>query len=300
MALVLISGCHWSYSTSVFDSIHLRVLPSLKKNVPGQSVNRRRGFQFGGSASVLIVVTAAGPAPIDGPFAELTSNRVLVDVVDRGLNRLLGSKVPIISTPFLPESKAVDSRPFADHKFRQERVAVVFQAFLDSSRKGGLQRLEEQVDPYVVGRRLNENVNVIGHEDIGDQSASLALGGKVKALREESSPIVVRQKRHPTITRECQLVAITGLMEPLDGLPIAVHGQRTYRGGKFEARLLRAFAGALVEYDQWHPELEHCSSTTSGQWHPEMLTSATRPASPKLARSLTGTIPLILQLEDRR
>ncbi len=213
--------------TRPVSAIHLRPLPSLEQKVPGQSVNGRRGFQSDGSLSALVVVADARPAPVGGPFAELASNRVLVDVADRSLNGPLGSKVPIITTPFLPESKAVNSGPFADREFRQKRVTVVFQAFLDSSRKGGLERLQEQVDPDVVSRRLNEDMNMLGHEDIGDQSTSLALDGKVEALRQKTTPIVVGQEGHPPITRERQLVAIAGLMRPLDGLPMAVHSQRT-------------------------------------------------------------------------
>jgi hypothetical protein len=112
MALVSIYGCHWSYPTSVFfmDSINIR----LDVEIPLQAVNRRRDFESTGPLSILFVVTGAGPSPIGRRFAELPTDRVLVDVGNRGLNGLHGSEVPIITSAFLPESKTVFSGPLQD------------------------------------------------------------------------------------------------------------------------------------------------------------------------------------------
>ena len=45
----------------------------------------------------------------------------------------------------------------------------------DASAKGGFQRFQEQGRAEVMERRLNEDVNVLRHENIGDQPARLRL-----------------------------------------------------------------------------------------------------------------------------
>ncbi len=76
-----------------------------------------------------------------------------------------------------------------------------------------------------MGRGLNEDVNVVRHEDIGDEPARLTVDGKIKTFRQESSPLVVRQEWSPPRARESQLVAIAGLVKSLDGLSMAAHGR---------------------------------------------------------------------------
>ena len=112
MALVSISGCHWSYPTSVF--IHSTNIQRLDVEVPGQAVNRRRDFESTCPLSILFVVTGAGPSPIGRPFAELPTHRVLVDVGNPAFNGLHGPEVAIITSAFLPESKTVGSGPLQD------------------------------------------------------------------------------------------------------------------------------------------------------------------------------------------
>jgi hypothetical protein len=60
VALVKISGCHWSYPTSVF--IHSTTMQMLAVEVPGQAVNRRRDFEWNCPLSILLVVTGVGPS----------------------------------------------------------------------------------------------------------------------------------------------------------------------------------------------------------------------------------------------
>ena len=77
-----------------------------------------------------------------------------------------------------------------------------------------------------MGCGLNKDMDVLWHENIGDQSARLSVDGMIGAFRQEVSPFVVRQERHPAVAREGQLVAITGLMKSPDGLSMAAHGRR--------------------------------------------------------------------------
>ncbi len=113
VALVSIYGCHWSYSTSVFliDSTYMQ---RLDGEVPGQAVNRRTDFESTCPLSILFIVTGAGPSPIGRPFAEVPTDRVLVDGGNRGFHGLHGPEVPIITSAFLPESKPVGSGPLQD------------------------------------------------------------------------------------------------------------------------------------------------------------------------------------------
>ena len=106
---------------------------------------------------------------------------------NRGFNRLHGPEVPIITSPFLPKTKTVDSGPLQDRETFQERTPDRFQEFLDASGKRCFQRFQEQVRAEVVGHRLNEDVNVLRHEDRGDQPARLTEDGLIEAYRQEIS-----------------------------------------------------------------------------------------------------------------
>ncbi len=80
--------------------------------------------------------------------------------------------------PFLPESNTVDSRPLQHLWAFFQRAPSGLKESLDSSRKPGLQRSQDQVDSEVMGRGLNEDVNVLRHEDIGDSPARSILPPK--------------------------------------------------------------------------------------------------------------------------
>jgi hypothetical protein len=77
----------------------------------------------------------------------------------------------------------------------------------------------------VVGRGLNKDVNVLRHEDRGDEPARLTVDGKIKTFRQEMSPLVVGPEWNPPRARASQLVAIAGLVKSLDGLSMAAHGR---------------------------------------------------------------------------
>ena len=76
-----------------------------------------------------------------------------------------------------------------------------------------------------MGRGLDEDVNVVRHEDIRDQPARLTVDGMIKTFRQEMSPFVVGPEGNPPVARESQLVAIAGLVKSLDGLSMAAHGR---------------------------------------------------------------------------
>jgi hypothetical protein len=146
-----------------------------------------------------------------------------VDVGNSGFNGLHGPEVSIITSAFLPESKTLGSGPLQDREPFQQRTSHRFQESLDASRKRGLQRFQEQVHADVMGRGLNEDVNVLRHEDIGDQPARLTVDSMIETFRQEMLPFVVGQERNSPEARESQLVAIAGLVKSPDGLTMAAH-----------------------------------------------------------------------------
>jgi hypothetical protein len=218
---VSISGCHWSYPTSVF--IPSTTMPRRDVEVPGQAVNRRRDFASNRPLSIWFGVTGAGPSPIGRPLAALATDRVLVEGGHRGLNGLHGWEIPIITSASLPGSKTPGPGPLEDRQPFQERAPDGLRVPLDPSGKRGLQRPQQQVHADVMGRGRNEDGNVLRQEDRGDQSARLTGDGLIETLRREMSSFVVRQQGNPPIARESQLVAIAGLVRSLDGLSVAAH-----------------------------------------------------------------------------
>ena len=90
-------------------------------------MDRRRDFESTRPLAILFVVTGTGPSPIGRPFAQLPTDRILVDVGNRGFNGLHRSEVPIITSAFLPESKNLGSWPLQDREPFQQRAPDSFQ-----------------------------------------------------------------------------------------------------------------------------------------------------------------------------
>ena len=105
-------------------------------------------------------------------------------------------------------------------------LPAVSKSLLIRQENGAFSALQEQVDSEVMGRGLNEDVNVLRHEDMGDEPARTAVDGLIQTFRQEMPPLVVRQEWNPPIARESQLVTIARLVKSLDGLSMAVHGRR--------------------------------------------------------------------------
>ena len=190
-----ISGCHWSYPTRVF--IPSTTMQRRDVEVPGQAVNRRRDFESNGPLSLSFGVTGAGPSPIGRPLAELATDRVLVDVVHRGLNGLQGSEIPIITSAFLPGSKTPGPGPLEDRQPSQERAPYGLRVPLDPSGKRGLQRFQQQVHADVMGRGRNEDVNVLRQEDRGDPPARWTADGMIETFRREMSSLTEQRSSLP-------------------------------------------------------------------------------------------------------
>jgi hypothetical protein len=66
-------------------------------------------------------------------------------------------------------------------------------------------------------------MDMLGHEDEGDQPEVVTQQSPVQALRETSSPVLIRQKGHPTKAGEGELMTITGFMASADCLVLCAH-----------------------------------------------------------------------------
>ena len=71
------------------------------------------------------------PLPVDGAFAEASSNWVEMAVRDRGLNSVRLKQIAIETWPFLPEPKAVLSRPFTHCPCTEQLGLAIYQNLLD-------------------------------------------------------------------------------------------------------------------------------------------------------------------------
>ena len=74
-----------------------------------------------------------------------------------------------------------------------------------------------------MSRRVEEEVDVLGHEDERDEPKAVTGDGPVDALREHPSPPFVGQQGHTAVAREGQLVAVAGSVDAADGLVLRRH-----------------------------------------------------------------------------
>ena len=146
--------------------------------------------------------------------------------MDRRQDGLSGPQVAIITAALLPESKAEDAGPFPDDQPLQQRAIGFFQESPHAGRERPFDRLEQQVDSGFTGRRSDEQMDMLGHEDIRDQAAPLADPGPLDRLGQQSPPMVIGQERHPPIRREGEFVAVAGLVESTDGFPVSAHAPK--------------------------------------------------------------------------
>jgi hypothetical protein len=61
--------------------------------------------------------------------------------------------------------------------------------------------------------RIDQQMDMLGHEDESHQVKVEFGVGSVDATREFRSPDIVCEERHPPVARECQLVEMTSLVE---------------------------------------------------------------------------------------
>ena len=71
---------------------------------------------------------------------------------------------------------------------------------------------------------MDEQMYMLGHEDICDETTRLTDHGSIEALGKHAPPIVVGEQWHASEARKRQLVAVPRFMKSTDGLPVAVHG----------------------------------------------------------------------------
>jgi hypothetical protein len=146
-----------------------------------------------------------------------------VDVFDRRQNGGFGPQVPVVPAPLLPESEALDAWSLANRQLVEERTPRRGERLLDPEREGPLDRLEQQVEPRLMNRRIHEQVDVLGHEDEGDEVEVVPSDGAIHALGKHPLPIIACQQGHPAIARERDLVEVAGFVEAADCLMIGRH-----------------------------------------------------------------------------
>ena len=114
--------------------------------------------------SIRQVPSSAGPAPINGSFAQSSADGILMDVINRTADCLGRAEVPIVAWTFLPEAEGFDSGALANGQSLEERAGMSDQALLDSKRIGTFDGLQESIHFRGPLKGEDQQVNMFGHE----------------------------------------------------------------------------------------------------------------------------------------
>jgi hypothetical protein len=126
-----------------------------------------------------------------------------MDILDRRHDDELGPEISVVSASFLPEPETEYTGSLANSEFIPKRAADLFQLPPHPIREWHFDRLEQQVDPRLMSCRLNEQMNVIGHEDIGDKMTCLTDRGPVETFDKQLEQAIIREQRYIPITGKC-------------------------------------------------------------------------------------------------
>jgi len=167
---------------------------------------RRNGLNIWnqGHFTAVLEETSAGPVPVSRPFHESPTNRIIVDVVDRGMDNCWGDEITIIAAAALPEPVFRRSvwlsvshpdqearRLLADEAYRPSchRLLDVFQHFAD--RVAFLKGIDQQVDMF-------------RHQNISPYVKPVFVPCLSQRFNEPYSRAIATQERSLLKATECQ------------------------------------------------------------------------------------------------
>ena len=188
--------------------------------------------------SIRQVPSSAGPAPINGSFAQSAADGILMDVINRTAECLGRAEVPIVAWTFLPEAEGFDSGALANGQSLEERAGMSDQALLDSKRIGTFDGLQESIHFRGPLKGEDQQVNMFGHEYERSQSPVVSLHRGVDGSGEHLSPGILGQQRDSAVTRTGQFPSVRRVLKVLDRLAMpldACHAAHSYGGNPKKA-----------------------------------------------------------------
>jgi hypothetical protein len=164
----------------------------------------------------------AGPGPILGSLDQPTLNRVLVDVGDDLERCLVVHDVPVIASAGLPEPQSCRAIVSRRCQPRQPLRGMDAKVIDRPASDGTLDLPEDASDLVQRLTRAKQNMNVLGHDDIGPEVEPHPRPGGLDRLDEPPPSSIARQQGEPPITRKRQFMGMTRLI--VAAATFACHG----------------------------------------------------------------------------
>src|SRR5262249_46754979 len=153
----------------------------------------------------------ARPFPRGRVLDQPLSDRVIEEVLDhRGQRRRLGD-VPVESAPGLPEPPLLPS-PTSDRDSFDPLGGVLPQISDRLATPRLLDGPEQGRDRAAPAARVNDQVDVAGHEDVSPQAEGVLLARRLDGLGEPEASAFRGEKAKPLVSGEGELVRVTGLV----------------------------------------------------------------------------------------
>lgn len=153
------------------------------------------------------------PPPLVRLSAQPPTNRVGVDVLKNGKERIPGHNVAIVPTAFLPESKDSLVGPLPDGQAIDPRVVVFQQPVLHRISVRTLDRVEQRRHAGLTTVRKDQQVSVFGHKHEPYQVEAMPCHRPIDDAGEHDLRSVVPKEGEPPVTRKRQFVGMTGAVQ---------------------------------------------------------------------------------------
>lgn len=187
-----------------------------------------------GALAEVGVVGGAGPGVVGGAGDQLAADGVLVDVTDFLMEFLGGEDVAVVAGAGLPEVEGV----VCGGLHSREKVGGVFQdvgaGFFGD---GGFDGVEEGGDVGIGAERLEEEVDMFGHENVGDEAEGAGFLGGGEGLCEPAAGAGFGEEGLALIAGEGEVAVVGGRGAVVDAFArggVGVgrgHGGRVLAGG---------------------------------------------------------------------
>jgi hypothetical protein len=137
----------------------------------------------------------------------------MMDVVNNRDYGCSGGEVPIIPWPLLPKAK--DSLVWAllHGELLEQRKVMLSQILLNAIRERPLDREKELLNSCSRGRGKDQQVDVLGHIDKGQQPKAVVDQCAVDTLREQATHRLLSQQGETVKARKGQFMAMTKIVE---------------------------------------------------------------------------------------
>jgi hypothetical protein len=143
-----------------------------------------------------------------------------MNVFHRRHDGLWTHQISVVAGTLLPKSKGRDAGSLPNRESIEEGIARGRQSVFDPSRELSLEIPEKVGDPRTASARADQQMNMLGHQHVGQEQEFVSITRTLEILAEPPAPEFVGKQWLPYQAGESQFVDVPLCFEVLDSLPM--------------------------------------------------------------------------------